>query len=262
VPADADPEDAQCLVTEAYGIFVSASAQPGGTGTRTAPVQTIALGIAQAVDEGLSRVYVCGGAYAEQVVLDGGDEGTCGDIVGGGGGACGGCGGNGGSGGQGGGGSIALLVVRSIVAVTQSALTVGAGGPGGAGGTGEKGSAGGAFGLAVNAQPATCGECAGGVGGAEAGGGGGGGGAGGVSIGVLSTPRARRLSFGDDLCARIGRCFGRGRPTRLRRQRNVPGTVRSDGLERDQRRVTIDVLVVTKETQVLRRGSDPRAWIG
>jgi hypothetical protein len=65
-----DPKDQPCVVDDAYGIFVSASAQDGAASTKADPVKTISDAIAKAVAAGKSRVYVCQGSYAEQVVLD------------------------------------------------------------------------------------------------------------------------------------------------------------------------------------------------
>jgi len=65
-----DPKDAPCLVSNGQGVFVSTNGSDQGDGTMTSPVRTITAGIAKATQVGLSRVYVCQGSYAEQVVID------------------------------------------------------------------------------------------------------------------------------------------------------------------------------------------------
>lgn len=72
-----DPSVEPCLVSETYGVFVSAT---GGTdsapGTRGAPLKTIGEGIQKAVtalesgNSTQSRVFICQGTYDEQVTLD------------------------------------------------------------------------------------------------------------------------------------------------------------------------------------------------
>jgi hypothetical protein len=72
-----DPKDEPCLLGDAYGIFVS---QPGGSdlnaGTRSAPAQTIAKGIALAQGGGFTRVFVCVAPYVGQLSLAPTTDGT------------------------------------------------------------------------------------------------------------------------------------------------------------------------------------------
>jgi hypothetical protein len=63
-PPSAEP----CVITEAYGVFVSPSGSDGNSGTRTAPVQTIGHGMDLGKAAG-KRVYVCAGSFAEPLVV-------------------------------------------------------------------------------------------------------------------------------------------------------------------------------------------------
>jgi hypothetical protein len=63
-----DPKDAPCVVSESYGVFVSATAAPNGAGTKASPLKTIAEGIAKA-SAGTKRVFACAGTYNEHVVV-------------------------------------------------------------------------------------------------------------------------------------------------------------------------------------------------
>jgi hypothetical protein len=71
-----DPGDDPCVLDDALGVFVSASAPDGGSGGKADPLKTITLGIAKAANLNKSRVYVCGGSYKEQVVLDSAHDGV------------------------------------------------------------------------------------------------------------------------------------------------------------------------------------------
>jgi hypothetical protein len=67
-----DPTKDEALVRHECGVFVSASAAPGGDGSQAKPFQTFA----DAAAAGARRVYACAGAYTEtkQVVFSGGVE--------------------------------------------------------------------------------------------------------------------------------------------------------------------------------------------
>src|SRR5579884_2464920 len=65
-----DPKDEPCVVADAFGVFVATSGRSGATGTSADPLGTIADGVSTAVRTGKSRVYVCAGTYAGQVVID------------------------------------------------------------------------------------------------------------------------------------------------------------------------------------------------
>jgi hypothetical protein len=71
-----DPKDDPCVLDDALGVFVSASAPDGGSGGKADPLKTITEGIAKAVSLDKSRVYVCEGSYKEQVVLDSQHDGV------------------------------------------------------------------------------------------------------------------------------------------------------------------------------------------
>lgn len=59
-------------ITEQFGVFVSTAGQASAAGTRTAPLATIAAGIARAKATGKAKVFVCEGSYAEALeVADG-----------------------------------------------------------------------------------------------------------------------------------------------------------------------------------------------
>jgi len=64
--AAADPKDEPCLVSNAYGVFVSAGATGPGIGTKASPYNTLAAGIAAATAPN-QRVFVCAGTYPEQL---------------------------------------------------------------------------------------------------------------------------------------------------------------------------------------------------
>lgn len=55
-------------ITEKYGVFVSPAGRANGEGTRERPLASIGAAIEKAKD-GLKRVYVCEGTYAESLVL-------------------------------------------------------------------------------------------------------------------------------------------------------------------------------------------------
>jgi hypothetical protein len=67
-----DPTTDPAIVTEACGVFVSASAPAGGTGTRASPFQTFV----EAAEAKPSRIFACAGTYTEtvQVSFSGGVE--------------------------------------------------------------------------------------------------------------------------------------------------------------------------------------------
>ena len=69
-PPDCDltkaPKDSPACVDDGVGIFVSPTGSDGGSGTKAAPVKTIAKALAIA---GPKRVYVCEGTYDEAVAI-------------------------------------------------------------------------------------------------------------------------------------------------------------------------------------------------
>jgi hypothetical protein len=68
-----EPKDEPCLVTETFGVFVSATAGSNGMGTRASPLNSINAGITQAVVQGPigapKYVYVCAHAYNETISI-------------------------------------------------------------------------------------------------------------------------------------------------------------------------------------------------
>jgi len=62
------PHDASCVITEAYGVFVSPAGSDSNVGTRSAPARTIGHGMDLAKAAG-KRVYVCAGSFHEQLVV-------------------------------------------------------------------------------------------------------------------------------------------------------------------------------------------------
>ena len=66
-----DPKDAPTCVVDGFGIFVDATnGKDSNTGTKEAPVQTMAHALDTAKSQNVTRVYVCEGTYAEDLVLD------------------------------------------------------------------------------------------------------------------------------------------------------------------------------------------------
>jgi hypothetical protein len=70
----ADPSTAPCIVSDAYGVFVSAGASAGGNGLKASPYNTIAAGIGAAAT-GSKRVFVCIGTYPEELVVGAASDG-------------------------------------------------------------------------------------------------------------------------------------------------------------------------------------------
>nr|WP_233561031.1 hypothetical protein [Sorangium cellulosum] len=69
---EADPTDDASTVTEACAVFASASAMPGGDGTKAKPYASLAEAVANANGK---RVLACaGGAFAESVTIGAGVE--------------------------------------------------------------------------------------------------------------------------------------------------------------------------------------------
>ena len=62
------PHDELCVITEAYGVFVSPAGSDSNVGTRAAPARTIGHGMDLAKAAG-KRVYVCAGSFEEQLVV-------------------------------------------------------------------------------------------------------------------------------------------------------------------------------------------------
>jgi hypothetical protein len=66
-----EPSLETCLVSDAYGVFVSAATGlDSATGNKLNPLKTITEGIARAAQLNASRVFVCNGNYLERVSLD------------------------------------------------------------------------------------------------------------------------------------------------------------------------------------------------
>ena len=68
-----DPSSEPCVINEMFGVFVAPAANGGsdttGMGSRAAPYATISHALASL--GGLSRVYVCNGAYTDQITVTG-----------------------------------------------------------------------------------------------------------------------------------------------------------------------------------------------
>jgi hypothetical protein len=74
-----EPKDAKCLVSEAYGVFVSPNGSAAGDGTRAAPLRSIdaAITLANSQDAGAPKaVYICAGTYDETISIDATRDGT------------------------------------------------------------------------------------------------------------------------------------------------------------------------------------------
>ncbi len=69
------PSDDPCVISEAYGVFVSPVGADGNVGTRAAPVFTIGHGMDLAKAAG-KRVYVCAGSFEENLVVDSSRDGV------------------------------------------------------------------------------------------------------------------------------------------------------------------------------------------
>ena len=69
------PHDEPCVIDDAFGIFVSPAGSDANPGSKSAPTQTIghAMDLAKAAGK---RVYVCGGSYAEQLVVGSSRDGV------------------------------------------------------------------------------------------------------------------------------------------------------------------------------------------
>ena len=65
----AEPREAPKCVSSDVGVFVSSTGKDDATGKREAPVKSVGKAIELAVAQGLSRVYLCAGTYAESVKL-------------------------------------------------------------------------------------------------------------------------------------------------------------------------------------------------
>ena len=63
------PSESPCVITEAFGVFVSPDGMDSAPGTRLAPKQTVNAAIDSAKAQGLDRVYACGGTYPVSVVV-------------------------------------------------------------------------------------------------------------------------------------------------------------------------------------------------
>ena len=63
-----DPKTENCI-DPSLGVFVAPTGNDGNDGTEGKPLQTIGAGLAKAKAGGKSRVYVCSGTYAENVVI-------------------------------------------------------------------------------------------------------------------------------------------------------------------------------------------------
>jgi len=71
-PSSCEPAKARGTVPDSCGAFVSASAKPGGDGSRQAPFRTIEEALSAVKGASEPRVYVCAESFAEEVVLPGG----------------------------------------------------------------------------------------------------------------------------------------------------------------------------------------------
>jgi len=73
LPNSDEPSDTSdpCVLTEAFGVFVSPNGSDSGAGTRAAPYATIGHAMDQAKLGTLTRIYACGtaGHYAENLVV-------------------------------------------------------------------------------------------------------------------------------------------------------------------------------------------------
>src|SRR6185503_5893816 len=70
-----DPKDSPACVDDSVGVFVDAtSGKDSNAGTKEAPVKTI--GAALAKIGSFTRVYVCEGSYAEDLLLDSSHDGV------------------------------------------------------------------------------------------------------------------------------------------------------------------------------------------
>ena len=67
--ASCDPSKVTGPVADTCGVFVSASAKPGGDGTRAKPLATFATAVDSAKKSGARRVYACAETFAEAVSL-------------------------------------------------------------------------------------------------------------------------------------------------------------------------------------------------
>ncbi len=67
--ASSAPSDDACVISEAYGVFVSPVGSDGNLGTRAAPVLTVGHGLDLAKAAG-KRLYVCAGSFGEGLVVD------------------------------------------------------------------------------------------------------------------------------------------------------------------------------------------------
>jgi len=67
------PSEQSCIISETYGVFVATAgnggSDTGGTGTRTAPYASVTHALANL--KGLGRVFVCNGAYTDQITVGG-----------------------------------------------------------------------------------------------------------------------------------------------------------------------------------------------
>lgn len=88
--ASLTPSDDACVITEAYGVFVSPLGSDSGSGTRWSPLKTINHALAFAKSVGKKRIYACadGGSFAESVLAGADYEGfelyggfTCSDFA-------------------------------------------------------------------------------------------------------------------------------------------------------------------------------------
>lgn len=63
------PQDDPCVLSGAYGLFVSPQGVDTNPGTPTAPLKSVALAVERASTAGQARVYLCNGVYSEAVHL-------------------------------------------------------------------------------------------------------------------------------------------------------------------------------------------------
>jgi hypothetical protein len=75
LPDSDDPSADACVISDAFGVFVSPSGSDSNACTKTAPCATITHGISVA-HAANKRIYVCAGAYAENVVINASSDGA------------------------------------------------------------------------------------------------------------------------------------------------------------------------------------------
>ncbi len=70
-----DPKDSPACVASSVGVFVDSTKSDSNNGAKETPVATVGKGLALAKQNGLPRIYVCEGTYAEDLVIDASHDG-------------------------------------------------------------------------------------------------------------------------------------------------------------------------------------------